>query len=491
MKRSQRSTLITLIGILLLAVGAIAPALAQGPSVPPPPDGHNPDFDATAAEEESYWYSRYNLGALTMQSGNGVIAEVPMDKVKGAIGMADADPNDGDTVTVPANVALLQIVYAGGDPHLTAKMDPTDFATLRWVGGDDSVTLEASAWTIVKEIEWARLFHVDDHFGTPESDFGAQQRFSGMVLAMSAKMQIMAWMKAPDAFQTDLRGRYVMLIALSDAGSMFGAETLEHSAGNRYADPDTAAMFLDAANQLFTSLADAQPQTVDEWALAAQAYVWFAAHTTDEALRAEAVTRLQAAGDALLDAQPQSASEAAYAIRGLIEVARITGDNAYLEQAAALWNDLAAQYDAPTGTFANQSTYTIDDVAIIVGAINALGLFAGDAIDQDVREAIFAGFYESVVDLSGLQIATPPIPLFKGAYEQNEPPIWLRYPTQPVPPMAGGEFGIAPVFGASATLQDGQWTVETSRFDTAGAMHAANEMIWLHADEVLGFPSLP
>ena len=122
-------------------------------------------------------------------------------------------------------------------------------------------------------------------------------------------------------------------------------------------------------------------------------------------------------------------SEAAYAIRGLIEVARTTEESAYLEQVVALWNDLAAQYDAPTGTFANPSTYTIDDVASIVGAINALGLFGGDAVDDDVREAVFAGFYESVVDLSGLQIATPPIPLFKGAYEQGAPPIWLRYPT--------------------------------------------------------------
>ena len=66
-----------------------------------------------------------------MQSGNGVMADVPTDMVMGAIGMVDANPNDGDTVVVPANVALLKIVYAGGDPHLTAKMDPTDFATLR------------------------------------------------------------------------------------------------------------------------------------------------------------------------------------------------------------------------------------------------------------------------------------------------------------------------------------------------------------------------
>ena len=78
MKRSQLRIVASLVGILLL-VSTIAPAFAQGPGVPPPPEGHDPAFDATAAEEESYWYSRYNLGALTMQSGNGVMADVPMD----------------------------------------------------------------------------------------------------------------------------------------------------------------------------------------------------------------------------------------------------------------------------------------------------------------------------------------------------------------------------------------------------------------------------
>ncbi|MFQ6044375.1 MAG: hypothetical protein ACE5PV_26280 [Candidatus Poribacteria bacterium] len=27
---------------------------------------------------------------------------------------------------------------------------------------------------MIKEVEWAKQFHVDDHFGTPDDDFGAQ-----------------------------------------------------------------------------------------------------------------------------------------------------------------------------------------------------------------------------------------------------------------------------------------------------------------------------
>jgi len=34
------------------------------------------------------------------------------------------------------------------------------------------------------------------------------------------------------------------------------------------------------------------------------------------------------------------------------------------------------------------------------------------------------------------------------------------------------------------------WTAIDRRFDTAGAMHAANEFIWLHHDEVNGFPEV-
>lgn len=52
-----------------------------------------------------------------------------------------------------------------------------------------------------KELEWARQFHVDEPFGTPSDDFGAQQRFIGMIMALLPKMQVQAWMQQPDRFQ--------------------------------------------------------------------------------------------------------------------------------------------------------------------------------------------------------------------------------------------------------------------------------------------------
>ncbi len=126
-----------------------------------------------------------------------------------------------------------------------------------------------------------------------------------------------------------------------------------------------------------------------------------------------------------------------------------------------------------------------------MGAINSLKLFAGDAVDQEKVGAIFAGFFESAVDLSGLQQSVPPKTVAKGPFEQRHPDIYYGYPGIPYPPMAGGEYGIAPVFATEVRFDGAKWTVTDGKFDSAGAMHAANEFIWFHNDEVNGFPQPP
>jgi hypothetical protein len=56
--------------------------------------------------------------------------------------------------------------------------------------------------------------------------------------------------------------------------------------------------------------------------------------------------------------------------------------------------------------------------------------------------------------------------------------------------MAGGKFGRASVFAWEITfnVEKKKWNVTDKTFYTAGWMHAANEMIWFHNDEVNGFP---
>lgn len=478
------------IGVAVLLLSMVAPVLASSGSSAPI-IGQVPAFDATAAEEEGYWYSRYNLMSLSMQSGIGDTFMPDMDMMMAMAQAVDADPNDGDTVMMPANPQLISVVYAGGDPHFAQAPNPMDFATLRWVGGNTRMSVAATAWTITKELEWAKQFHVDSHFGTPQDNFGAQGRFMGMVMALLPKMQFQAYMQDPARYETSKAGDYALLIALSDGVEVYGAANLPNSASNRYYDPDTAAMFRMAADQQFATVIASHPQKVQDLSLGIQSLVWYAANTTNPANKAAALSQITDWGRSLQGKKAHNPTQLGSAIRGLIEVGRVTGDTRFLDAAAGRFNILAADFNSTYGYFNHQKKYTVDDVGTLLGAINASRLFLGERIDQDVATAIFAGFFEGVVNLSGLQISTPPVDQFKDPFEQEDPEIYLRYPGQPFPSEAGGAYGIAPVFAASVKFNKNGWKANHSSFDTAGAMHSANEMIWFHNDEVNGFPVIP
>ncbi len=469
--------------------------------ITPMATAQGPTFDSVAAEEEGYWYSRYNLGNLVMRSGMGDTFMPDMDMVQQMVKMVDADSTDGDTAIPPTNAALLRSVYASGDPSYTQKMDAADFATQRWDPStfDTTVTSQAMGWTMIKEVEWGKQFHVDNHFGTISDSYGAQQRFAGMVLVAEAKMQAQFALQSLKNEQGLIAnsdgtvawaGQWVMLEALSDLGSMLGMSVLPNSTSNRYADPDGSAMFLGAADMLFGALESRQPADVLELSLAIQALTWYAANTGNAANQTAAITLIAQHGDALTSADKGNATQKAYAIRGLIEAYRVSGDDKYLTAAANVFSDLAAEYDAANGIFSSQNSYTIDDVATVMGALNSVRHFGGSAVDQTKVEEMFAGFFENAVNLSGLQMAAPPKAVAKGAYEQNEPDIFYAYPGIPVPPMAGGEFGTAPVFATEVSWDGSQWSVVNAHFNAAGAMHASNEFIWFHKDEVNGFPEV-
>lgn len=115
---------------------------------------HVAGFGADTANEEAYWYSRYSMMTLTMQSGLGTtIPTTPglmamMQQMVIAAGPAATDP-----VMPPMNPRLLQTVYAGGDPHYVTAPNQVDFGTLAWRGGRARLTTESTAITITKELE--------------------------------------------------------------------------------------------------------------------------------------------------------------------------------------------------------------------------------------------------------------------------------------------------------------------------------------------------
>ncbi|GAG73851.1 unnamed protein product, partial [marine sediment metagenome] len=113
-------------------------------------------------------------------------------------------------------------------------------------------------------------------------------------------------------------------------------------------------------------------------------------------------------------------------------------------------------------------------------------IFESAEVDTVKAEEVFTLFFETILNKAGMQQSAPPIMV--GMHE-GEPEIYFKYPGMPLPPMAGGQYGIAPMFASSVTYKDGKWEIDRT-FDTAGAMHASNEMIWLHHDEVDGFPTL-
>jgi len=458
--------------------------------------GTNPDFDLTAAEEEAYWYSRYNLGHLTMRAGMGETFMPDPAMVEMMIAMADADPDDGDSVSPPVNPALLRTVYAGGDPLWIQAADPADFATLRWdpASFDTRITGSALGWTIVKELEWAKQFHIDAHFGTPVDGFGAQWRFTGLVLTAMAKEQALAWIElhaAGGMVMVNDADPFIMLMAISDLAQLLGADAMPRSATNRYFDPEGAARFRDVADEQFDRVIEIpiDGMSVKELSTAIQGLVWYAAGTADAQRQALALEWIGDLGVLLIDAPKTLAAERGYALRGLIEVHRVTGLMDAHHASLDLVEELAADFDFAYGIFASQSTYTVDDVAAIVGGLNAARLFGG--ADAGLIERILTGFFEAVVNLSGLQRSVPPVESGKGAFELGGPEIFYGYPEIPLPGDVG-EFGVAPVFASSVTFDNetGTWSGIDERFDTAGAMHAANEFIWLHADEVSGFPTV-
>ena len=482
--KQKFSIIFGLIAVLSLMVTPLV--AAQGPA-----------FDATAAEEEGYWYSRYNLGNLVMRSGMGDTFMPEKEMIMQMVKMVDANPDDGDTAVPPMNAALLRSVYASGDPHYITKFNPDDFATQRWdpASFDTTVTTPAMAWTIVKEEEWAKQFHVDSHFGTADDNFGAQWRFVGMVLNAEAKMQIQYALQnmkndqglfANSDGTVDYTGNWAMLIALSDAGSVAMMDAVPHSSTNRYLDNNASMMFLNAADMLYGALANRTPADTNELSVAIQGLTWFAAHATNADHQAEAIAKISQFGDMLAGGSYTTATDQSAAIRGLVEAYRISGDSKYMDAAASNFGALSASFDG--NVFSTQTSYTIDNIGTIFGALNSLKIFGGSAVDQNAVEDIFTKFYESAVNKSGLQMSAPPIPIAKGKFEQDEPPIFYSYPGMPAPPMAGGEFGVAPVFASEIKFDGGNWSVTNARFDAAGALHTSNEFIWFHNDEVDGFP---
>lgn len=443
--------------------------------------GGDPDFDLGTMIWQGYWLSRDHFGPFVMGSGMGIPFAPPMDTMMGAMSMVAQ--NEEDMAMIPQNMLPLQAVFVSGASDLAndpRDFDPMDFEGLRLVPStfDETVGVRAQASTMLKESQWAHSFS-SAHFGNPTDDFGAQQRFMGVMVNMLAQMQgryAMENLMGDDGLyhdsngELDYTGNWVMLHALSDIAGL--------ATEGRYANPDMAPMFDNAASGLLVALESRIPGSPQEAATAVRALIYRASTTSGAAIRDNALTMARSITDLQLsEFESDDPIDNAAAIVGLIAMSAVDDSAPYRDAAQRLFQKLSADFDAAHGVFESRSIYNVDDVAWVIGSLNSL-LQKGNSESTDAVGKMLLAFYESTISLAGMQLSAPPGK--NGAmiadFEKDLPSVLYYHPAGTPPPPMVGKLTVP----AEEIQWDGSsWRVTSDRFNTAGAMHLANELNWL------------
>ncbi|MCH8007532.1 MAG: cupredoxin domain-containing protein [Chloroflexi bacterium] len=447
--------------------------------------GGDPEFNYSALVWQGYWLSRDHFGPFVMASGLGIPFEPPMDMLMMAMGMVAQNPSD--PVAIPQNMLPLQAIYAAGSPDLVndpRDFEPIDFEAFRLDPStfDETVSVRGQAWTMLKESQWAHSF-ADPHFGDPQGDFGAQQRFIGVMVSLLAQMQgayAMQNLMGDDGLYhdsdgaLDYTGNWVMLHALSDIAGLTGEE------GGRYVNPDAHTTFDGAATQLFRTLEEREPESAAEAASAIRALIYLASTTAEPVVRDDALTKANiVAENQLLSFSSEDVTENAAAIAGLVAMAAAEPQDAAQYRAAAdtLYQRLADAFDASHGVFESKSVYRADDVGWIIAALNSLVQQGNDATKPPAARMLLA-FYESTMSLGGMQLSAPPGKngAMAGEFEKDLPSVVYYHPADTPPPPIAGKLMVP----AEEITWDGTvWQVTSDRFVPGSAMHLANELNWL------------
>lgn len=445
--------------------------------------GGDPEFIPVAMIWQGYWLSRDQFGPLVMGSGMGIPFEPPMNVVQAGMQMAAQNPND--QVMLPQNMLPLQAVFASGGSTLLndpREFDPLDFEGLRLDPDtfDETVGVRGQAETMLKESQWAHNF-ANAHFGTPADDFGAQQRFVGVMVAMLSQMQgqyaMQNLLNMDDGLyrdsdgNLDYTGNWVMLHALSDT-------SLITAPGSHYMNPDSHPMFEGAATQLMQALADRRPESTREAASAIRALVYRSSTAEDPSVAGAALAKArEIADDQIAGATSTDVVEQAAAIVGLVAIADATGDSRYLDAADGLFQSLTEGFNSTIGIFDSKNVYNVDDVAWIIGGLNFL-LQKGSQPSRGPASDMVLAFYEATISLGGMQLSAPPGKngAMAGEFEKNLPSVVYYHPVDTPPPPAVGKLTVP---AEEITWDGSSWSVSSDRLVTGGAMHLANELNWL------------
>ncbi len=501
--RKTLAALLVTLGLLAVACGADATSTARpvSTSTPTPEietpapspttinvalassgiQGGDPDFNRTVLVWQAYWLSRDQFGPFVMASGMGIPFQPPLETMMQ--GMAMVAQNPADTVTIPTNMMPIQAIFASGSPDLVndpRDFEPMDFEAFRLnpESFDTTISVRGQAETMLKESQWARNFS-NPYFGAPDGEFGAQQRFMGVVVSMLVQMQgqyAMQELMREDGLyhdsdgNLDYIGNWVMLHTMADIAGL--------TASGLYANAESNPMFAGAANGLFQALGDRVPDSPQEAAAAVRALAYFAWVNDGEESASAAIAKLRTIAESL-QATPADAGvvEKSAAIVGLTAASFAADAPAYLSKATTLFESIADDFDADTGVFNSKQVYTADDVAWIIGGLNFLAQQTNDDVQNEAFQVLLA-FYESTISLAGLQLSAPPGKngAMASPWEQNLPSVVYYHPVDtPPPPMAGK----LTVPGEEITWDGSEWQLTSDRFVPASAMHLANELNWI------------
>ena len=492
--------LVLTIGLLAIACGTdatstprpVASATPESTTTPSPTAapvvqtgsgivGGDPEFDLSAMIWQSYWLSRDQFGPFVMASGMGIPFQPPMETLMQGIAMVAL--NSTDPVTLPTNMMPLQAVFASGSPDLIndpSEFDPLDFEAFRLdpASFDTLVTVRGQAETMLKESQWARNFG-SVHFGDPNSDFGAQQRFMGLMVSMLAQMQgqyAMNELMGEDGLyhdsngNVDYTGNWVMLHTMADIAGL--------TSDGRYANSESNKMFAGAANGLFQALEDREPGSSLEAAAAIRALAFYIWTVGGDESGGPALAKLISIAGSLQSSPPQEGVvEKSAAIIGLMAASVAANDPAYQSEAMILFESIASEFDTATGVFDSKQVYSADDVAWIIGGLNFLAQQTSGDIKDEASQVMLA-FYESTISLAGLQLSAPPGKngAMASPWEKNLPSVLFYHPADTPPPSMVGKLTVP---AEEITWDGSAWRVTSDRFVPAGAMHLANELNWV------------
>jgi len=329
------------------------------------------------------------------------------------------------------------------------------------------------AEAILAELELARLLNNGSWLAASGSEQGADGRVRGRLLVTAAKAQAdfaMINLRDEDGsftsatpppssgggHSTALLANQQMLGALSQLTYMTDPDG---PFGEVYGDARFTPWFREGADAAFANLPAPGTGTIAEDAAAIGALVWYL-EILDETDRQDAASDLRERADSILSRlgdRPSGSTATANAIEALSSAAFALDEPQYEASAGDLIGDLVTDIEQP------DTTWTIREVAAVIGALNSFTVVADGAhvlLETLIRDAVLT---------SGLVVAL-------GDPQEVAIDLGLNGDQLPIESPTATAVG-SPALAAYADFEDGVWTGASEAADPVASMYLARVLL--------------